>query len=131
RQKKKYRFFRILGRIFLGLCILVILLLLFIRSPWGQGIIKDQLISYVAGKTSTEVQLDRLFITFSGSIFVEGLYLEDQQGDTLVYSRELEAYIPLLPIIQGKGVDIRSVDWQGLRANVIRNSSEEGFNFQF
>lgn len=131
RVKKKYRFFRILGRIFLGLGILVILLLLFIRSPWGQGIIKNQLISYVSQETGTEVQLDRLFITFSGSIFLEGVYLEDQQGDTLVYSRELEAYVPLLPIIRGKGVDIRSIDWQGLRANVIRNDTVEGFNFQF
>lgn len=131
REKKKYRFIRILGRIFLGLGILVILLLLFIRSPWGQGIIKDQLLSYMTEQTGTKVQLDRLFITFSGRIHLEGLYLEDQQGDTLVYSRELEAYIPLLPLIQGKGIDIRSVDWQGLRANVIRNDREDGFNYQF
>ena len=131
RAKRKYRFLRILGRIFLGLAILLILLLLFIRSPWGQGIIKDQVISYLSNKTGTEVQVERLFITFTGNIFLEGIYLEDTKGDTLVYSRELEASVPLLPIIRGKELAINSVDWQGVRANIIRQDSLEGFNFQF
>lgn len=109
----------------------MILLLLFIRSPWGQGIIKDQVVSFISDKTGTEVQVERLFITFTGNIFLEGVYLEDIKGDTLVYSRELEASIPLLPIIRGNGLAINSVDWQGLRANIIREDSIQGFNFQF
>lgn len=131
KKKRKYRFLRVLARIFLGLGILVILLLLFIRSPWGQGIIKDQVISFVADKTGTEVQVERLFITFSGNISLEGVYLEDIKGDTLVYSRELEASIPLVPLIRGNELAISSVDWKGLRANVIREDSIAGFNFQF
>lgn len=122
---------RVVGKILLGLAILILLLLLFIRSPWGQGIIKDQLISTFSEKTNTEIDLERLFITFSGNIQMEGLYIEDQKGDTLIYSKELEAAVPLWPIIRGKGVSINSLDWNGVRANIIRKDSINGFNFSF
>jgi hypothetical protein len=124
-------FLKWVGRFFLGLFILLFLLILFIRSPWGQGIIVDRLVSYITDRTQTEVSIDRLFVTFDGDIYLEGLYLEDQEGDTLVYSKALEADVPLWPIVQGKGISIQSVDWEGVRANIIRNDTIEGFNFQF
>lgn len=111
--------------------IIIILLLLFIRSPWGQDIIVGKFTNYISNKTHTEVSIDRLFITFSGKINVEGLYLEDQQGDTLVYSRQLEAAIPIWPIIKGEPISINRVEWNGLIVNVSRKDTIHGFNFQF
>ena len=105
--------------------------MLFIRSPWGQGIIVDKVTSYVSGKTNTKVEIDRLFITFAGNVFLDGLYLEDTKGDTLVYSKSLEVDVPLWPIITGNGIGVNLIDWEGLRANVSRKDSLEGFNFQF
>ena len=109
----------------------MLLLLLFIRSPWGQGIIVDRLVSYISNKTNTTVAIDRLFITFSGDISLEGLYMEDKEGDTLVYSRHLEADIPLMPLIKGKGISIDNLDWSGVRANIKRQDTIEGYNYQF
>ncbi|PVW15897.1 translocation/assembly module TamB domain-containing protein [Marixanthomonas spongiae] len=115
----------------LGILIFLILLVLFIRSPWGQGIIVDKVVSYVQNKTNTKVEIDKLFVTFDGDVMLKGLYLEDKKGDTLVYSKSLEADVPLLPMIRGKGVGVESVDWEGLRANIIRKDSVAGYNFQF
>lgn len=109
----------------------MLLLLLFIRSPWGQGIIVDKLVSYISDKTNTSVQIERLFITFSGDISLDGLYMEDKKGDTLIYSRHLEADVPLLPIIKGKGISIDNLEWSGVRANISRRDTIKGYNYQF
>lgn len=90
-----------------------------------------RVVDYVSGKTHTKIDIDRLFITFSGNAYLEGLYMEDQQGDTLVYSRSLEASVPLLPLIKGDKINIASLDWSGLVAKIDRPESTEKFNFDF
>lgn len=129
--KRKNRILKIVMRILLGILIFFVLLILFIRSPWGQNIIVQKAVSYVSDKTNTKVEIGKLYITFTGNIYLEKLYLEDTKGDTLVYSNSLAADIPLLPIIRGKAVAIDRVDWNGLKANVYRKDSLSGFNFQF
>ncbi|NJW53348.1 translocation/assembly module TamB domain-containing protein [Salinimicrobium oceani] len=130
-KKKKGSGLRLFLKILAGIFLFIILLLLFIRSPWGQGIIVDKIVSYISNKTNTTIEVDRLFITFGGDISLEGLYMEDEAGDTLVYSRKLEADIPLLPLIQGKGFHLRSLDWDGGIAKIKRQDTIEGFNFDF
>jgi hypothetical protein len=107
------------------------LLLLFVRSPWGQDIIVQQALSYIEGKTGTQVSVDQLYFTFDGDIKVEGLYLDDEMGDTLIYSRSLEVDIPFLPIIRGEGIAINKLDWDGLTARISRKDTVDGFNFEF
>lgn len=130
-KPKKYRFLRILGRIFIGIILLLFLIILFIRSPWGQNIIVQRAVKYVSDKTQTKVEIEKLFITFDGNVMLKGLFLEDQKGDTLVYSKSLEADIPLLPIIRGNGFGINYLQWEGLRANILRKDTVAGYNFQF
>lgn len=129
--KRKNRLVRILTRFLLGILIFFTLLILFIRSPWGQNIIVQQAVSYVSGKTNTTIEIKKLYLTFSGNIYLEGLYLEDTAGDTLIYSDKLEANIAILPIVRGKGITIHKIDWTGLKANIYRKDSTAGFNFQF
>lgn len=130
-KPKKFRFLRILGRIFISIVILFILAILFIRSPWGQNIIVQRAIKYVSEKTQTKVEIEKLFITFDGNVMLKGLYLEDKKGDTLVYSKSLEADIPILPIIRGNGFGVNYLQWEGVRANILRKDSMAGYNFQF
>ncbi len=131
KKKKKFKALRVFAKILAGLFILIFLLVLFIRTPWGQNIIVDKITNSYAEKTGTTINIDRVFITFSGNISVEGLYLDDKKGDTLIYSKSLEADIPIIPIIRGNKISINSVDWNGLRANIIRQDSISGFNFDF
>ncbi len=131
KPKRKYRWLRIIGRILLIILLILFLIILFIRSEWGQNIIVSKAVTYLSDKTNTKVELERLFVTFDGDIAVEGLYIEDKKGDTLVYSRSLEANIPFIPIIQGSGIGIEDAQWEGVRANIIRNDSISGFNFDF
>lgn len=127
----KYRALRILIRVIIGLILFFALLILFIRSPWGQGIIVDKAVGYVAEKTGTRVEIDRLYLTFSGNLSLEGLYLEDLNQDTLLYSDELEVSVGLIPLIQGEAINVNKVDWSGLKAKVYRAEATQDFNYQF
>lgn len=122
---------RISLRILLGLLVFFILLVLFIRSPWGQDIIVGKVTDYVSEKIDTEFNIGKLYVTFSGNLTLEELYLEDTSQDTLVYSRYLEANVPFRPLLFGDEIKIDFVEWQGLKANVTRKDTVEGFNFQY
>ena len=111
--------------------IFLLLVILFIRSPWGQNIIKDKVISSVEKKTGANIALEKLFIQFDGDIQINGLYIEDQEGDTLVYSESISANIPIWPIIKGNAFSLDALDANNFKANIIRKDSIAGFNYQF
>ncbi|MDQ7918074.1 translocation/assembly module TamB domain-containing protein [Mesonia sp. MT50] len=131
KKSKLKKILRFIAKFFLILLIILVLLLLFIRSPWGQGIIVDKVTNYVSNKTHTKVEIEKLFITFSGDISVKGLYIEDQKGDTLIYTKSLEADIPLWSILKKNEINIDDVEVEELTANVIQKDSLSGFNYQF
>ncbi|WP_246130279.1 translocation/assembly module TamB domain-containing protein [Bizionia saleffrena] len=130
-KKRKHRIVRRTLSVLLGVILLLLLVILFIRSPWGQNIIVAKAVDYVSNKTNTNVVIDKLFITFNGNIQLEGLFLEDKKGDTLVYSKSLEADVPLFSMIKGGAIGVEQLNWKGLRANIIRKDSISGYNFQF
>ena len=130
-KNTKYRFLRRFLRVLLGFFIFITLLILFIRSPWGQSIIVNKAVNFVTDKTNTKITVDKLFLTFKGGLQLDGLYVEDTKGDTLVYSKSLEANLPLWAMINGGAVGVDYLEWNGLRANIIRKDSLTGYNFQF
>ncbi|WP_431133871.1 translocation/assembly module TamB domain-containing protein [Psychroserpens mesophilus] len=91
----------------------------------------SKVVSYISDKTNTKVEIKNLFINFDGDLQVDGLYLEDKKGDTLVYSKSLEANIPLLQMIKGEAIGVDALNLTGLRANIIRKDTVSGYNFQF
>src|SRR5690606_30310740 len=55
----------------------------------------------------------------------------DQAGDTLVFSEMLEADVPFWPIIRGSDIRVHSLVSSGFKANIIREDSIRGFNYDF
>ncbi|MGB5819183.1 MAG: translocation/assembly module TamB domain-containing protein [Saonia sp.] len=128
---RKHIILKRIAKVFALLVIAFICLVLFIRSPWGQHIIVTKAIAYISDKTGTTVEIDKLFITFSGDVQLNGLYLEDQKGDTLLYSRSLKADIALSPLIFGNTFSLDAADWYGVTAKINRDRDTEKFNFDF
>ncbi|WP_186756351.1 translocation/assembly module TamB domain-containing protein [Echinicola salinicaeni] len=125
-----FKTFKVFLKILIGLVMLVFVLFLFVRSPWGQDFIVQKVVSYVSGKTNSKIDINRLYFTFSGNLYLEGLYMEDAKGDTLVYSKKLETGVKLMPLIRNGGIHISKIQWTGLKAHILRG--EEGrFNFDF
>ncbi len=111
--------------------ILILALILFIRSPWGQQIVVDKATSFVEDRTGTEVRIGRLFITYSGKIYIENLYLGDLNSDTLLYSKHLEAGIGIPELINSGEIRVKNLEWEGVIARVQREEVSGKFNFDF
>lgn len=126
--KKALHFFKWL---LFGVLILFLVLVLFIRSAWGQDIIKSQLSDFVTNKIETEVSIKKLYLSFSGNLIIEELYVEDQQKDTLLYSDELEVSLAILPIITQNTINVKKIDWQGLNVNVEKLEENNQYNFDY
>lgn len=90
----------------------------------------EKAVSYVEGKTDTEVSIGRLFVTFGGNIYLEDLYLEDATGDTLLYSQQLTTGVDFIPLISGN-IAISRFEWENAKAIVTRDEQTEKFNFDF
>ncbi|WP_416864372.1 MAG: translocation/assembly module TamB domain-containing protein [Imperialibacter sp.] len=130
-ETKRNKFIKIIAGIVLSILMLFIIVVLIIRSPWGQDIIVSKAVGFVEEKTGAKVDIKRLFVTFSGNAFLEGLYVEDQQGDTLVYSESLEISVALIPLIKGDGLNLKMLEWSGLTARVNRKEPSGAYNFDF
>jgi hypothetical protein len=131
KTKKDYRFLKKLLRFFVGVLVFFLLILLFIRSPWGQQIIVQKAINYVTDKTNTKIEVDKVYLTFAGNLQIDNLYAEDKKGDTLVYSKSLNADLPLWKMINGEAFGVESLTSKDLVTNITRNDTISGYNFQF
>lgn len=108
---------------------LFLLLVILIQVPYIQNILKDKAVAYLEGKIHTKVRLDRIEIGLPKKVIVEGLYLEDQQRDTLLYGGKVKVDIALFGLLSNE-VNIQSVELQNVTANVSR-SAQGRFNFDY
>ena len=126
---KKY--LKLFGKIILSVLILFFILVLVIRTPWAQNFIVSKVTKYISDKTNTKVAVGKLYVTFSGDLQAEEIYLEDIKGDTLFYSRSLQADIPIYPVLFKNQLSIDGVISNGVVANISRTNKEDDFNFSF
>lgn len=132
-DKKKFtrpKWLKVLLRVVAVLLLLLVILVIFIQSKWGQDIIVSKAVTYLEEQIGTHVSLDKLYLTYSGDLSIEGLYMEDQNGDSLVYSKDLQVSLALMPLIRGTKIHIKDIDWVGLNANIQRDSLGK-FNFDY
>ncbi len=100
------------------------------RIPAVQQKITDYATSFVSEKTNTKVVIEKLYISFLGEAVVEGIYVEDQQQDTLLYSKSILVDIAWRPAISGD-IIIKNFELEGLKANVHNTKQDSTFNYQF
>ena len=77
------------GKILVSLVLLIAILALMLKLPFVQRMVTQRAISYYADRVNTPANLSGLYLDFPTTLVMEGLYLEDQQADTLVYFDEL------------------------------------------
>ncbi|WP_282049155.1 translocation/assembly module TamB domain-containing protein [Maribacter aquivivus] len=130
-NSKFKKYLKLLGKIILGVLLLFFILVLVVRTPWAQNFIVSKVTNYISDKTNTKVEVDKLYLTFSGDIQVENVFLEDKKGDTLFYTKSLQADIPIYPIIFKNSLSIDSVISDGVVAYINRADNPDDFNFTF
>ncbi|WP_188360822.1 translocation/assembly module TamB domain-containing protein [Flavobacterium orientale] len=129
-MKKNFRkvlkiFLWILGSIVFVFLLLVILL----QVPAVQNFVKEKAVSYLEEKIQTKVSIDKIEIGLPKNVIVEGIYLQDQQKDTLLYGEKVLVNISLFKLIRSK-VEIENIELTGIVSNINRNEKGE-FNFDY
>ncbi|CAM3096715.1 translocation/assembly module TamB domain-containing protein [Flavobacterium frigoris] len=109
--------------------VLFLLLLLLIQIPYVQNYAKDKAVVYIQNKIKTKVVIAKIDIGFPKKIILEGVYFEDLKKDTLLGANKLAVDISMFQLINNK-IEINSIDFQGITANINRDSTSV-FNFDY
>jgi translocation and assembly module TamB len=117
------------GWILVSITALLLVVILLIRIPAVQNKLTQQAIAYLENKIGTEVRLEHIFISFPKNIVLQGLYLEDQSKDTLLYAEELNIDTDLWGLTQNR-IELNRVELINCTAAAHRSQAGT-FNFDY
>lgn len=120
---------KVLAWIIASVVALILLILILIQIPAVQNFAKDKVIAYVQEKIKTPIRLDRIDIDFPKKVVLEGVFLQDQHGDTLLLGEKIAVDISLFKLLDNQ-VELNSIDLQGIVAYVHRDK-DSVFNFDY
>ncbi|MEZ7504844.1 translocation/assembly module TamB domain-containing protein [Flavobacterium sp. Arc2] len=109
--------------------LLFLLVLVLIQIPYVQNFAKDKAVVYIQDKIKTKVTIKKIDIGFPKRIILEGVYFEGLGKDTLLSANKLAVDISMFQLVNNK-IEINSVDFQGVTANINRDSTSM-FNFDY
>ena len=110
--------------------LLVCLLLLFINMPVGRKMVKNKVQSYLQAKLKTKITIGSIDYSLPKWIEINGIYLEDQQKDTLLFGEKIFADINMIKLIWGS-TDIHKLSFKNVSIYINRAEKDSFFNFQF
>ncbi len=115
----------------LGIIILLLIsLVLFISTPYGQKVVKNQGEKYLRNKLRTNLSIGSFRIGLSTGIHFRDIYLEDQEKRSLLSIHQLDVIYDLQALLL-KNITLNEISMQGVQVNLYRNSSSDEFNFDF
>lgn len=121
---------KVAGWITLSVIFLFILLGIVVQIPAVQQRITQKAVAFLKDKIKTEVRLARVSISFPKKIVLEGLYLEDQSKDTLLYAGRLAIDTDLWGLTRRR-IQLNDVSLDSLRGVVSRSARDSAFNFDY
>lgn len=113
----------------LSVIVLLLLLVGLVRLPSVQQKIVHKAESILEDSIGTEVSIGHLYLSFPKALDVRELYMEDQNGDTLVYFDELKIDTDLWALFS-KTIELNSIELTDLTGNV-RRYEDSTFNFTY
>lgn len=124
------RVLTVLAIILLLIITLVGVLIWGVQTPAGQNFLTTQAAAYLRNKLNTKVEIKGIRFDIPDWIALEGVYIEDLKGDTLVAGERLRVDLDMWSLIRGK-IGINKVELDSVRVKVDRALPDTTFNFQF
>ncbi len=119
---------RITGRVLLALLLLIGLLLVFAHTNWGQNWLARQVTGRLSKELQTKISIRHISIGFFNRLQLEGVYLEDQKKDTLLYAGAVNVRITDWFFLKDKA----DLQYIGLENAVVHiNRSDSIWNYAF
>jgi hypothetical protein len=110
--------------------LLFILIFLVIQIPAVQNKIVHYATSFISDKTHTKVEIRHVSISFPKSVVIEGLYLEDQNKDTLLFAGKAKINATLYGILSSK-IIINSIALEDAIVKLHSTKTDPQFNYNF
>ncbi|MEM8527418.1 MAG: translocation/assembly module TamB domain-containing protein [Bacteroidota bacterium] len=121
---------RITAWIFGSIIGLFLLIWIAIQIPAVQNKIVQQVTQSLSETLDTKVEIERVSIKFFKTLALKGIYVEDQQQDTLVYAKEIGVNIGLLKLFSNH-IHVNEVYLRGATSKLYRSEADSLFNYQF
>lgn len=127
-MKKAFRIFLLVIAIILVLNILVVAIL---SNKYVQGRLLSYGESWLKEKTKTELSIGYVGFDLLNGLFVEDLYVEDLNGDTLLSAGKLKADFNFHALLNLNDLKINRVELDDFVAHIDKESDSSDFNFNF
>ncbi|MBL6445110.1 translocation/assembly module TamB domain-containing protein [Fulvivirga sp. 29W222] len=124
------RVLKIMGWFLSGTVLLLVLLILSLRLPVVQQFVTTKAVNFFKNKTGAEASIGSLYIDFPTDIVIEDIYVEDQQGDTLVYCHSISMDTYLWGLLDNR-FEVDELEVKRLVSNIYNQNTDSTFNFQF
>lgn len=119
------------GGYLLQLVLLLIIVVAYaIRTEAFQTWLAQKAAAYLSEELHTEVSIDRLNVHFFDNVVFENLFLNDLQGDTLIFAEEFECQINYIDIDHAY-LQIESLQLNNGRVKLQKYTGEPSTNIQF
>lgn len=123
------KFFKYLAYCLGALFLLIIILLFVIQVPFIQTKIAHFATDWLSEKVQSKISIDKVHINFTDRVSVEGIYVEDLEGDTLLYAGDLKVNISLFGILKND-INLENIDLKQATIN-LKQDKDSVFNYQF
>lgn len=100
------------------------------KVPVVQTWLVQKAAAYLSGQLGVEVGVKAVDIRFFRSLSLQGVFLQDQQRDTILYAPELEVTISRLSI-SDRELKVKNLLLEGARIHLKRYAANRSYNFDF
>ncbi len=121
---------RILGWTLFSIFVLLLAAVLIVRVPAIQNKIAQKVINFLEEKIGTNVELERITIDFPKKIVIEGLFLEDQHKDTLLYAERIAVDAGMFGLLRNE-INLSQIELENSSAIITRTLPDSAFNFDY
>ena len=121
---------RIILYIIGSILLLIILLMVFLQTPWGKNIVRKQAVSYLQKKLKTEVRIDKFDYSIPDKVSLGGVFIRDLQKDTLLDVGNLAINMNMWGLLKGR-LSVDNVLLEDVNAHIYRNKPDTTFNYNF
>ncbi len=128
-RPRKRRWWQVVRRLFVGLVLTVMFLLGLLQLPEFQNWLADRVVAGISNTLETEVRVDDVRLSWFDELTIQGLFVEDKYGDTLLYGKRLEANFNLLSLLNNS-VEIEALTIADTRFTIRRDLGDAETNLE-
>jgi translocation and assembly module TamB len=124
------KLFRIAAWVAGGVVVFMVVLIGLIRLPSVQNRLVHFATDYLHDRIGTPVSIGRISVSFPKRIEVDDFYLEDQQGDTLMYAQHFEVNTRLVALLRRK-IAVQDIRLETAKVYIVRQRDDTAFNYSY